>query len=180
MKIGLIIDGVILLIIAICTFIGYKRGLVKVAVGILAFTISLVVTLIFYRPLANFVINNTKIDDNISSVIYEKIKDEDLDNSDNEILQFAEKYIIDDVKNSTTSFIATRIGESIVEVGTFIALIISLRLILFVISVVLSLIAELPIIKQFDKVRWNHIRNTSRSDYKLNCFCTYYSYTSTY
>lgn len=110
------------------------------------------VTLIFYRPISNFVINNTKIDDNISSIVYEKIKDEDTEKSDNEIIKFAQKYILDDIKESTNSFIAKRIGETIVEVGTFIALIIVLRVALFIVSVIFTFIADLPIIKQFDKI----------------------------
>ena len=70
---GLIVDVIILVIIALSVFIGYKRGLIKCAINVLSFFIAIIVVILLTTPISNFIINNTKIDDNIKTTISEKI-----------------------------------------------------------------------------------------------------------
>ena len=70
---AIILDLIIIGIIALSTFLGYKQGLIKVAFKIVSFFIAIVITLILYRPVTNLVINNTTWDETIESVIYEKL-----------------------------------------------------------------------------------------------------------
>ena len=51
-----LLDLIVLAIIALSTFIGYKKGLIKVAVKLCAFLIAIIVTLIFYKPVSNTVL----------------------------------------------------------------------------------------------------------------------------
>ena len=68
---GIILDIILVVILAGSIFLGYKKGLVKVAVSLFALIISLVVTLVFYRPISNTIINNTDWDEKIEQVIIE-------------------------------------------------------------------------------------------------------------
>ena len=63
---GIAIDIGIVLIMMLSIFIGYKKGLIKVAISFLAIIVSLVVAIIVYKPLAKQIANNTQI--------YEKIE----------------------------------------------------------------------------------------------------------
>ena len=80
----IIFDIVVIAIIALCTFIGYKQGLVKSAIKILSFFIAIIVALVLYKPVSGVIINNTPIDENIKNVMIEKITPEGVE-SDQEI-----------------------------------------------------------------------------------------------
>ena len=45
---GILIDFLVIAVMLLCIFIGYKRGLIKVAVKIVAIVLSIVFALIFY------------------------------------------------------------------------------------------------------------------------------------
>ena len=68
-----IIDLVLIAIIALFTFIGYKRGLIKVAFGLVSFILAIAISVIIYKPVSNFVITYTTIDDSIESAITERL-----------------------------------------------------------------------------------------------------------
>ena len=52
-----LIDLIILAIIALSTFIGYKKGLIKVAFGLVSFILAILLSVTLYKPVSNFVIN---------------------------------------------------------------------------------------------------------------------------
>lgn len=68
-----VVDIIILAIILICTFIGYRKGLIRVAVNILGFFIALVIALILYKPVSSFIINNTSIATTLQEGIRETV-----------------------------------------------------------------------------------------------------------
>ncbi len=69
---GIVVDGIIIGIVGLSTFLAYRKGLVKLAIGLCAFVISLVITFVLYQPISNLVINVTSIDESIEDTIYEK------------------------------------------------------------------------------------------------------------
>ena len=148
---GIAIDVIIILVILLCTFIGYKRVLIGVITSLLSFIIALVLAVIIYKPVSNIIINNTNIYNNIQSGIYENIKDEDIEESDNGIISFAKNYIYSEAKDITLEMISESVAQIVIDVITFIIILIITRIILIFVSVVFSSIASLPIIKQFNK-----------------------------
>ena len=58
-----LIDIVVIAIIALSAFIGYKIGFVKTVIGLLSFVIAIGVALAFYKPFAALLTENTTIDD---------------------------------------------------------------------------------------------------------------------
>lgn len=149
---GIIIDFIIIIILLMCIFYGYKRGLVNLVISLFTFVIALVIAIFIYKPIANIVIDNTSICDNIENCIFERIKDENVEKSDNEIIQLADKYILKDAKSETAEVIASSIAKTVIDVLTFIILVTVIRICLIIINKIFSIITEVPIIKQFNKL----------------------------
>ena len=68
----MVVDLIIIAMIGLSTFLAYKKGLVNLAIGLVAFIISVLITVILYQPIANLIINGTNMDETIENVIYEK------------------------------------------------------------------------------------------------------------
>lgn len=157
---GILIDILIILIMMICVIIGYKKGLIKVAISFIAIILSIIIAIIIYKPIAKQIINNTQIDENLKNTIYEKIKDVDFENiteedkKENQILTFAQSYIeeaLQKSKENAAMYVAESLSETIIELGTFVTLLIILRIGLIVLNLLSDIIGEIPVIKQFNK-----------------------------
>ncbi len=148
---GIIIDIILICILALTIFWGYKKGLVKVVFKVLAFLIALILTIILYRPITNIVINNTELDEKIANVIIEKGTVEVDDSAENKTLdkyvENTKKNIQNDVVNTT----AKSVSENLVGIIVMIALFIALRIALMILAIFANSLAELPIVKQFNK-----------------------------
>ena len=68
---GIILDIIIIAIMALSILLGYKKGLVNVAVKLFAFIIAIIVTFVFYKPVSNLIIEKTEINEKIENVIIE-------------------------------------------------------------------------------------------------------------
>ena len=66
----MIFDLIVIAILALSIFLGYKQGLIGVIFKIVAFIIAILITLILYKPVASLIIENTTWDDKIEATIY--------------------------------------------------------------------------------------------------------------
>ena len=66
---GIIFDIILVAIIALNVFICYRKGLVKLAVGLIAVIVAIIVSVVLYKPVSNIIIENTEIDENIENTI---------------------------------------------------------------------------------------------------------------
>ena len=155
---GIILDLVVLGIILLNVFICYQKGLVKLAVGLVAVLVSIILALILYKPVSNLIIDKTEIDNKIGNAIIENFTTETEDNEqleDNGFMKYIEKYV-DDTVNKTKNEIVTEaagtIAVKVINVGVIILIFIVARLILIVLTFITDLITELPIIKQFNDI----------------------------
>lgn len=153
----IIVDLLIVGIIALSTFIGYKQGLVKAAIKILSFFIAIVVALALYKPVSNIVVNNTSIDDNIKNTIIEKIKPEAIEDTEEIIVENNLTNKIIGKANNTIEEIANTFSIKIIETGVLLLLYIVIRIALKFVSALADLIAKLPIIKQINKTGRNNL-----------------------
>lgn len=144
-----LIDIILIAIIALITFIGYKRGLIKVAFKLISFLLAIVLAVVLYKPISNFIINNTPIDDNLKQAIEERLSSPDI--SDEETDNIVATYY-DNVKNSSTTAAAKIISETIINVGCMIIVFVVSKLILLLFRFSGDLIAKLPLIKQLNSV----------------------------
>ena len=58
---GIILDVIVIAIFALNIFICYKKGLVRLAVGLIAVLTAIVLSIILYKPISNLVIKNTEL-----------------------------------------------------------------------------------------------------------------------
>ena len=64
---SIIIDIVIIAVILLCLYGGYRKGLIGLAFSIVSFVAALIIAFILFSPISTFVINNTEFDDNIKT-----------------------------------------------------------------------------------------------------------------
>ena len=157
---SVIIDLIIVGIIALCIISGYIKGITGSLIKILSFVLSLVVAFILFVPVSNFVIKNTEIDENIEKSIRETVLSDEENSKENQKMSSAiTDYInqkVEEVSESAKEEIidstAKDVSQTIVKVGTWIVLFIVARIALIFLKFITSLIAKLPVIKQFDKL----------------------------
>lgn len=153
----MVFDLLIVGIVALSTFIGYKQGLVKAAIKILSFFIAIIVALVLYKPVSNIVINNTSIDDNIKNTIEEKIKPEEIEDTDEINVENNLTNKIIGKANNTIEEIANTFSIKLIETGVLLLLYIVMRIALKFVSALADLIAKLPILKQINKTGRNSL-----------------------
>lgn len=153
---GIILDIVLVAFVIFNIIIGYKKGLVSVIFNIFAFLISIVVTIILFKPVSTYIIDNTRIDDNIKNeILRNNVEDVDEKEENTSIQKYIENNI-KDIENKTKAqameIIAENLSKKAVEVIASIAIFIVVRLIVLVLKFLLEGLAELPLIKQFNQV----------------------------
>ena len=144
----MVVDIVIVLIIALSTFLAYRKGLVNLAMGLVSFIIAIVVTAILYKPVANLIINITSIDEAIENVIYEKANDVLEDDNESKSIK---KEVVDNVKNKMLPETARKISINIVSGIVMIVLFLVVNIGLRFVTALANYIAKLPILDQINK-----------------------------
>lgn len=138
---GIIVDLIIIGIVLLSTFLAYKKGLVKLAIGLCAFVISIVITFVLYQPISNFIVNSTQIDETIENAIYEKA---------NEVIQ-EDNGLLETAKNGMLPEVARNLSINIVRGGTMVILFVAVQIALKFVTVLADAISKLPIIDQLNK-----------------------------
>ena len=137
---SIVLDLIVILIIALFTFIGYKQGLIKTAIKITSFFIAIIIALILYKPVSALIIKNTTIDDKIESTIIEKITPEGMKPEDeaSEVTKIPQGFIKE--ANNTIEDTAETITVKIIEVCTVLILYLISRIVLKFIAALVYLI----------------------------------------
>lgn len=149
---SLIIDLIIIAIVLLFTFLGYKRGLIKVAIKLCTFFIAIIVAFMLYKPIANIVIDNTQIDEKIESAITQKILPEGALESENiEVSQKLPSIILKNSENTVQS-ISRTCSTKLIEAACLLLIFIIIKVALKFVTFLADLIAKLPILKQFNKL----------------------------
>lgn len=143
---GIIIDIVLIAIVVLSAFLGYKKGLVKLATKLFAGIIAIIVTIILYRPISGMIINNTSIDEKIESAIMQNTT-----NFIDENLQ-TQNVITGQIKNQILPSEANNIAKSVVYAVTAIILFVLIKIALSIVISLMDFVASLPLLKQFNEV----------------------------
>lgn len=155
---GIILDIIIIAIMALSIFLGYKKGLIKVAVKLCAFLIAIIVTLIFYKPVSNIIIDNTQLNEKIENVIIENGTKKIEENNEEEKRNFLDnmqQYVdntVTQTQNEIVKNAAKEISVRLINVLVMIGLFIGTRLLLILLVLISDLITSIPIIKQFNEI----------------------------
>ena len=155
---AIIVDLVILGIMALCIIIGYVRGLTGSLIKILSFVLSIIIAFVLFIPVSNLIIDKTGIDENLEQTIRDAIVQEDV-TEETKMPETITNYIgekieqaSDSAKEAIVDSTARDVAVTIVKAGTWIGLFIVARILLILLRFITSLIAKLPVIKQFDKL----------------------------
>lgn len=162
---AIFLDLIIIGIIALSTFLGYKQGLIGVAFKIVSFFIAIIITLILYKPVTNLIINNTTWDENIENVIYEKLsttkveQGEKITKEETDLPGIVVNYINDAITNTigqaqenVATVVSKELTQSIIQIVVLVVLFIVTRILLIFAKVILEAVSELPIVKQFNEM----------------------------
>ncbi len=166
-----IVDILIVAIIIICVFLGYKKGLVRVAVNILGFFIALLIALILYSPISNFIINNTPIQPTLKEAISgtvatyvigtdnnEESEKQTEDNSPKVMTDYIngfiekEKQQVENTEKDIINNVSETVANNLIKIAVGIIVFILAKTILIFVKVLAKFISHLPIIGQFNKI----------------------------
>lgn len=154
---GIIFDIILIAIVALNIFICYKKGLVKLAVGLIAVLVSIILAVILYKPVSNLIIEKTQINENIRDAIIENFTSEENteENKDDGFMKYIESYV-DDTVNKTRNEIVIEASETIavkvINICVMLGIFIIARVILILLTFVADIITGLPILKQFNEI----------------------------
>ncbi len=147
---ALLIDLIIIGIVILFTFIGYKRGLVKIAFSLCTFFIALIIALILYKPISSLVINNTEIDEKIEDAIVQKILPEGLSETDEFELKDDIYHILLKENKQSVQSIAETFSSKIIETVALLLIFVIAKIILRFVTFLADLVAKLPFLNSFN------------------------------
>ena len=145
----MVVDIIIIAILALSIFLGYKKGLIELGIKAVAVIIAIVGTLILYRPITNIIVNTTSLDENIEQAIMEKsgsiVGDGTTENA-------IEDGIVSEIQNQMLPNAAHELSLNIIRAGVMLILYIVIKIALKFVTALANLIAKLPILDQFNKL----------------------------
>jgi len=156
--VGIILDLVIVAIIILNVYLCYKKGLVNLAVGLIAVVAAIILSVIFYKPVTNLVVDKTQFDETIEKTIVETFAPEGAEGGQVQyvgILSYLETEVgnvVNDTKNEVVYESAKAMSVKIINLIVFIAIFTAVRVALFALTFVADAITSLPILKQLDDV----------------------------
>lgn len=145
---GIIVDLIIVGVVLLSILLAYRKGLIKLGIGLIAFILAVLVTVILYKPVANFIINTTSIDETIENKIYTEVTQIINQDEQNEVTN----QLIESAKSGMLPEAVRTITIDIIYVGVMIILFLIVRIGIVLITSIADAIAKLPILKQFNKM----------------------------
>ena len=148
----MVIDVVLILIVSLGAYLGYKKGLISVLVGFVAIIIAIILSLILQNPIANLLKSGNigkNIYDNVYQCINDTVENRKNGTEDNTMyIKIINGIISDEQKeyqaNNITMFILRGISFIITFIISFV--------IIFILKSVLNLVFDLPILKSINKI----------------------------
>ena len=162
---GILIDLIIILILGLCIFSGYKRGLAQCLFKLCTSILAIIIAIVLYKPFVNFVVQSTTIDDNIQ-MSFEKIINQNTENQETNVVsqdsgipepiaEFLNKNVGDTI-NENKQTAVTNVSRSaailIVNVVGIIIIFILAKILLKIFAVFIDIASKLPIIKQCNEI----------------------------
>ena len=155
----MIVDLIILVLIIIAIILGRHKGLTVCLVNFFSLIIALLVSLMLYRPVSNYIMEKTPIGNNIKETIKQNIpmNDEELKVDDSSILPEEMKNYINEqaqnaneAKDEAIENVSTQLATEVVSIVSFLGIFIIVRAVLLIVKVLSRIINKLPILKQID------------------------------
>ena len=150
--VGIILDIVIVAIIVANIYICYKKGLVNLAIGIIAVIAAIILSVLFYKPITNLIVENTEFDELIEATLNETFGEQVKFMGLATYLETEVDNIANGTENEAEYVVASVMAEKTINLIVFIVIFIAVRVALFALTFVADAITSLPILKQLDDV----------------------------
>ena len=152
---NIVVDIVALVIVLLCIFQGFRKGLVGMIFSIASFIIAVILAFALFNTVADLIKKNTEIDENITNTIInnfslESSSETTTDNLPSVVANYIQD-TVSDVANNGIDSVAHNISDGCVKGLSFIGIFVVARIALFIISKIANLVAEIPLIKQVNK-----------------------------
>lgn len=162
---GIVVDLIIILILGLCIFSGYKRGLAQCLLKLCTSILAIIIAIVLYKPFVNFIVENTTIDDNIQ-MSFEKIINQNTENEEINVVsedsgipapiaEFLNKNVgntINENKQTAVKNVSRSAAILIVNVVGIIIIFIIAKILLKIFAVFIDIASKLPIIKQCNEL----------------------------
>ena len=145
----MIVDIIIIAILALSIFLGYKKGLIELGIKAVAVIIAIVGTLILYRPITNIIVSTTNLDENIQQIIIDKSSSVVGNETTGNVVGDG---IVSEIQNQMLPDAAHELSLNIIRAGVMLILYIAIKIALKFVTALANLIAKLPILNQFNKL----------------------------
>lgn len=164
---GILVDLVIISMIISNAFWGYRKGLVSVVFKIITFIISLLIVFVLYKPVSQSIINSTELDEKLAVALEENLTGLTIAEGSNEVftvegtntvsagmVELIQSFVAEALEKSEADpvrYVSEKLAVFMIQTGTFLLLFILSRGVLLFVKFAAELIANLPIIKMFNK-----------------------------
>jgi len=128
-------DLILILFVAIFAFVGSKKGLVKTLFGIASTFISIVLSMVLYKPISDLIYASS-LGDTIRAFVTEYTAEK--------IPGVAQQFLLDKAVETGTYAVSNAIG--------FLVTVIAVKIIIAIVSNVLNILTKLPVLKQANKI----------------------------
>ena len=160
----MILDIILIAIIGLAIFIGYKKGLMKLILKFVGVILSLVLAYVFCNPLANFIYEDLamgpKMSESISDGINEYIEDKKEENNIDEYIEKFEGILsakeqdelkTENIEANIITKVSDKITLFILKGAAFIIIVILINICVLIASLISDGLTNLPVIKTFNK-----------------------------
>lgn len=153
----MILDIVLIIILLISAFIGYKKGLVGVVLSIVSLILSIILAVFLQGTVANYLYSETGVGTMIESSIKTTIETE-LENRLNTEVEENENKFIDmffepeELATTVVDESANKITMFILKGISFVGIFILVFIICYILRMILNIVFKLPILNSINKV----------------------------
>lgn len=160
---SIFVDIVIIVVMLLSIIMGYKKGLIGVIFKIASFIIAIILAFALSKPVTNYIIANTEIDDNLHMTIQKALESNNSENPEeykNENMpEVISQYITEQIKTATANaqnevakVVATNLTGTIINGLAFIGIFIIAKILLFFLKFLIEAVAKIPVLKQFNEI----------------------------
>ncbi len=156
----MIIDIIIIALIALGVFFGYKKGLVGILIGVASLILSIILAFVLQGPVSEYLYSTpvgTSIESKVTEFVNDTLSSENNENVDSEDNTKKENdffsKVIQDATNSedTVKEASKNITMFILKGITFIGIFILVRIICYILQMILNVVFDLPILHSVNK-----------------------------
>lgn len=150
----MILDIVLIVLLLLGGFIGYKRGFVKVVIKLATFILAIVLGFLLQPSVADFIGESLGFSNTISTAIEDKLSEVSDNDGEKEInipvlektLKEIEK-VSQDKKAETISNWSEKISDFVIKGISFIAIFLVVSILMGIIALILDTVVQLPVLK---------------------------------